>query len=358
MTATNFKTNPSIIVIGAGPVGLYTASVLAKAGCHVRIIDDGRRGAGWASGGMLGASYEMIGDADAPDAVKTFARDSQKMWSTFLSSRNAAYVKSSLFIARSAQEIVRLTQLSNIAAEFSAHVEPCALPLSICGLRAWTCQNDIAFDPRKMLALLAHECTANNVLIQPGTAKEVETGKVTLRDGTVLMADIIIVATGQAGSELADNVPELANLALVKGQMLAIGGSGVALDRVVRAGRIYLIPRDDLVVVGATSNPNDTDIGRFDHASHRGLLDEATLLCPALRQGQVVESWTGLRPMTSDALPMVGHSQQQGVLIATGTYRNGWLFSAGIASALLGLVLGEDLSPAKLQLFAPNRFPT
>jgi glycine oxidase len=358
LTATNFKANPSIIVIGAGPVGLYAASVLASVGCHVHVIDDGRRGAGWASGGMMGAAYEVIGDVNTPDGVKIFARHSQTLWRQFLTAHNVNYVHGSVFVARTPDEIARLTRLSDIAPNFSTFVEPSELPDGIAGSQAWSCQNDIAFDPRKVLGQIARACVSHNVAVTRGIASHVQAGKVTLSNSLVLTADIIIVATGQSGGALSRDVPELSHLTLVKGQMLAIGGSGVALDRVVRAGRVYLIPRGDLIVVGATSDPNDNDIATLNPDSHRALLDEATLLCPALRKGQIVESWAALRPMTPDGLPLVGQSRHQGILIATGTYRNGWLFAAGIANALMGLVLGEHPAPANLQLFAPNRFPT
>jgi glycine/D-amino acid oxidase-like deaminating enzyme len=125
----------------------------------------------------------------------------------------------------------------------------------------------------------------------------------------------------------------------------------------LRAGRCYLLPRDNLVVVGATSVPDDQDADEIDVDLSNALLAEALTLCPSLAGGQVVESWAGLRPMTPDGLPLLGYGQKEGVIIATGTYRNGWLLAAGIANAVKGLVLDEKDTTANLQSLSPLRFP-
>jgi glycine oxidase len=358
LTAMNLQANPSIIVIGAGPVGLYTAYVLASVGCHVQVIDNGRRGAGWASGGMLGAAYEVLCDASIAKPIKTFARGSQWLWSKFLSASDAPVVQGSVFVARGDDERARLDDLITVAPDFSVTAQPWEVPQGIVGQQALFCPEEIAFDPRFVLRLLAQECANKKVTIKLGDVTSVETGVVTLSDGVQMRADLIVVATGQAGSALCHSVPELAHLTPVKGQVLAIGGSGVLLNHAVRAGRVYLIPRGDLIVVGATSNRDASDLGTFDQGEHSALLNEAIALCPALRQGRVVESWAGLRPMTPDGLPLIGRSQKSGILIAAGTYRNGWLYAAGIANSLMGMVLEDEAAPANLQLFAPNRFPT
>jgi 2-polyprenyl-6-methoxyphenol hydroxylase-like FAD-dependent oxidoreductase len=38
-----FKEKPEVLVVGAGPVGLFTALLLVKQGARVQVVDTGRR---------------------------------------------------------------------------------------------------------------------------------------------------------------------------------------------------------------------------------------------------------------------------------------------------------------------------
>ena len=47
----------------------------------------------------------------------------------------------------------------------------------------------------------------------------------------------------------------------------------------------------------------------------------------SLQGAEVVETWAGLRPGTPDGLPILGPTDVDGLLIATGHYRNGILLA-------------------------------
>jgi glycine oxidase len=348
--------------------------VLASVGCQVCLIDDGKRGAGWASGGMLGAAYEVLGAANVPDDYKAFAHGSQWLWGQFLKSMALPIVPSSVFLARTDSEVQHLEALAQAIQARDLPLTACDVPVGLNAMHAWYAPNDTAFDPRHMLTILRDECVREGVTLIKGTAKHIETGRVTLGDDSLVEAEQIIITTGMAGRSLANCVPELANLVPVKGQMMAVAAHpefGIPMPHldanaalvccapytIVRAGRLYLIPRSNQIVIGATSNPDDDDETLLDKDAHIALYKEAVALCPSLALGQVVESWAGLRPMTPDGLPMLGYSQRQGVILATGTYRNGWLLAAGIANVVMGLVLDEPKTPANLQCLSPSRFP-
>jgi glycine oxidase len=346
----------SCIVVGAGPIGLFSAYVLAQAGYEVALIDDGRRGAGWASGGMLGGVYETLDSQDFPDFAKHFALASQKLWQTFLNTTKAPQLEGSVFLARNKPEVERLSALSVLARQFEIDVVRCEVPAGAVGLSAWSCDRDCAIDPRHMLTLLRQACLKAGVTFIANTVAEVNDGKITLDDGQVLCAPKVIIATGHRG--LVHSIPELAILSPVRGQMLAVAGAKRVPERVFRAGRIYLIPRGDRLVVGATSQDEVDDPTRLDLPLHRALFQEASALWPDLARGQIIESWAGLRPKTPDGLPLLGFSQNQGVIIATGAYRNGWLLAAGIANSVLELVRDGPAAAENLQPFTPNRFST
>jgi glycine oxidase len=346
------KPLPSIIVVGAGPVGLCVALALARAGHEVRLVDSGARGAGWASGGMLGAVFETLGRADVPKALTDLAFTSLNLWADLAKDIGSYASKDSLFIARHAQEA---DHFAHLAKDPSAGLSPSPIPNGMNGLAAWQCDHDITLNPRATLNGLKLACAKAGVVFVTGQVSGIKTRDIALADGARLTADVIILATGQGGAGLAASVPELAHISPVKGQMLAL--AGVSLERTMRAGRLYLLPRDGQIVVGATSSPDDVDAATLDPIAHADLHQDALNLWPALARATVVESWAGLRPMTPDHLPMIGPSRVEGVYLACGTYRNGWLLAPAIGQAMVDLVRGKASVSGDLQCFSPQRFP-
>jgi glycine oxidase len=346
------KPLPSIIVIGAGPVGLCCALALARAGHDVRVVDSGARGAGWASGGMLGAVFETLGRADVPRALTDLAFTSLNLWADLAEDIGLHAPKDSLFIARHAQEA---DHFAHLAKDPRARLSPSPIPDGMNGLAAWQCDRDITLNPRAALNVLKQACRNAGVVFGQGQVSGIKTRELVLVDGEPLPADVIIVATGQGGAGLAASVPELSHIAPVKGQMLAL--AGMSLETTIRAGRLYLLPRDSQIVVGATSSPNDVDAATLDPIAHADLHEDALNLWPALARATVVESWAGLRPMTPDHLPMIGRSGVEGIYLACGTYRNGWLLAPAIGQAMVDLVRGDASASGDLQCFSPQRFP-
>jgi glycine oxidase len=349
------QASKSIIVVGAGPVGLCCALALAQAGHGVTLIDNSARGAGWASGGMLGAVYETLGRNDVPQALTDLAFTSLKLWTDLAPSVGIQAPRTSLFVARMHTEV---EQLSAVASNPLAAMTPTAVPNNLNALSAWTCAADMTLNPRITLAALRAACVRAGVSFQFGEVVEIDQSKATLRNGQTLEADTIVLATGQSGGALAQSVPALSHIKLVKGQMLALASDDrVNLKHSIRAGRLYLLPRGRQIVVGATSNGDDLDAVTIDLDAHGALHRESINLWPDLAGAPLVESWSGFRPMTADGLPMIGHSSVTGVLLATGTYRNGWLLAPAIADIVKRIVTDSDTPHKDLQSFSPQRFP-
>ena len=122
----------------------------------------------------------------------------------------------------------------------------------------------------------------------------------------------------------------------VKGQMLSIQGPKQILKRIVFGPGIYLVPRDDgLIIVGATS---EREAGFHKGLTPKGqseLLKGIQSLIPELNQLPHMERWWGFRPCTPDEGPLLGMSSINGLWLATGHHRNGVLL-ASITSELIG----------------------
>ncbi len=156
------------------------------------------------------------------------------------------------------------------------------------------------------------------------------------------------------------------------------------LTRVLRSPEVYLIPRDNQrIVIGATVE--DAGYSRqVDPAALSLLRRRAAALWPPAANAPELESWAGLRPATTDGLPLIGlvgqteQTRDHGLqtsssrperseversamphaappqFLAAGHHRNGILLAPGTAYVIADLVAGKtpaiDLAP-----FAPHR---
>ena len=101
------------------------------------------------------------------------------------------------------------------------------------------------------------------------------------------------------------------------------------------------MPRGDTLLVGATIE----ELGFVTGITALGtseLVGVAARLLPELGTTPVIEQWAGLRPVSPDALPIVGRDPRAARLAyCCGFSRNGVLFGPWIAEQLASLLLGE-----------------
>jgi glycine/D-amino acid oxidase-like deaminating enzyme len=142
----------------------------------------------------------------------------------------------------------------------------------------------------------------------------------------------------------------------IRGQLLHLGLPAPVASRVVWGAECYVVPwQDGSLLVGATVE----DVG-FDEsatvAAVRDLADRACELLPSIWSARFHGVRVGLRPATSDELPIIGRSSQQSaVFYATGHYRNGVLLAPLTAVAIADLVLDRREAP-ELTITDPARF--
>jgi glycine oxidase len=171
----------------------------------------------------------------------------------------------------------------------------------------------------------------------------------------------VVLAAG-CWSHRIEGVPAAASPPVrpVKGQTLRLRLPGRArLGRIVRGWvkgvPIYLVPRaDGTIVVGASVEENG-----FDEQPRAGavyeLLRDAQSLVPELSEAVLDEVSTGLRPGSPDNAPIIGPSAIDGLIHATGHYRNGILLAPVTADGVATLITDGAL-PVELQSFGMSRF--
>jgi glycine oxidase len=147
----------------------------------------------------------------------------------------------------------------------------------------------------------------------------------------------------------------------VKGQILRLHGpverplitrSVVAS---VHGSSVYLVPRlDGEVVVGSTVEEQGFDTTVTADAVYE-LLRDARLVVPGSSDLVLDETMAGLRPGSPDNGPVVGPSALDGLVIATGHYRNGILLAPITAASVVATLTGAE-PPVAMAPFAPGRF--
>jgi glycine oxidase ThiO len=113
----------------------------------------------------------------------------------------------------------------------------------------------------------------------------------------------------------------------IKGQMLSVFDGDRKLQRVIYAPSCYIVPRQDgTIVIGATVEDNGFSHGNTASGIAQ-LLNRAIAVYPAIADMQITETWWGFRPHAPNEVPLLGKSDYENLILATGHYRNGILFA-------------------------------
>lgn len=355
-----------IIIIGAGVAGLSIGWRLQQAGAAVTVFDRAQPslGATWASAGMIAAGGE-IGASKTPEAE--FAHHSSGLWPGFateieeVAKQRVHYHRcGALFVARSAQEASALEVwpgATRLDAKQVLAREPMLTP-DIAGA-VWA-PDEAKVDARALgVALAKVFVCAGGTLVPNEIVLQIKVdgdrAKSVATPFTRHEADAYILAAG-AWSGAIDGLPPGAAPPVkpIKGQMLAVAppSGGRLPAQIVWGNGGYLVPREDRLLIGATSEDVGFDTGLTDDAADL-LSSRARDLMPALATWEVVERWAGLRPGSPDGLPILGRTTVQGLYAATGQYRNGILFAPAIAQHMLSIVMHNA---PEIPAFDPRRF--
>ena len=221
--------------------------------------------------------------------------------------------------------------------------------------------NDHQVDPPEMLAALRMACVGADVELHDERVTGVRitedsvSGVVT-RSGHIA-ANTVVIAGGAASSALDGLPPEtMPPVRPVKGQVVHLAATGMfgVGDRNIRGLDVYVVSRTNgRVVVGATVEEMGWDTTITAGAVHE-LLRRAYEILPGITELRFVRALAGLRPGTPDNAPLLGTTAVDGLVMATGHYRNGVLL-APITGDKIAELIATGATDG-LDAFSPNRF--
>lgn len=389
-------------MVGGGVIGLSIAWRLAQRGAAVTVVDPAPGGAASnVAAGMLAPVSEAHYEEES---ILGLNLESARRWPEFAAEVEAASgidvayrASGTLVVAADAGDAAWLADLQRFQSGLGLSAqrltsrecrerEPSLAP----GIRGGVLvEDDHQVDPRRLVRALLEACRRAGVSLCAGRVEELqlERGRCvgvrltqtaptadTVPIGTegALQATTVVLAAGSWSSRLAEG-PGLPSRLLppirpVKGQILRLrerrsGRTGTGepplisanVRGIVEGSSVYLVPREDgELVVGATVEEQGYDT-TVTAGAVLDLLRDAYALVPEVAELELVESLAGLRPCSPDNAPVIGPTALDGLVAATGHYRNGVLLTPVTADLVADIVIHGTV-PDLARAFSAARF--
>jgi glycine oxidase len=366
------------VFVGGGVIGLCCAWRAAQRGARVAVLERAEPPAGATdvAAGMLAPVGELtFGEPELLELTLASAR----LYPEFVAELEAASGESTgyarqgaLHVALDRDEAAQLRRVHDLqrslgleaqwlAPRRCRELEPGLTPSFNGGVLA---PGEASIDPRRLAKALAAALAAAGGELRTGceVVAGIFEGERLVGVGTAaaeeFRADKVVLANG-AWSGATDWLPDHARPPVrpVKGEVLELRGRDGApapAERILASERVYLVPREDgRLIVGATVEERG-----FDTTVSAGgileLLREAYRLLPDVAEMELVGSLAGLRPGTPDNLPLIGPGAIEGLLLASGHFRNGILLAPLTGDAIASLLGGEP-PPERVAVANPAR---
>lgn len=363
-----------VLIVGGGAIGLLTAYELARRGgpiTRIAVCDKGEFGqeASWAGAGIVppgtGKSSppgDLIGEHVHPiDRLRGYSIERFHSLTAELLSETGIDIEfhrtGGLELALDDETADELRSLVSVWDELGIDYEQVSgnrlrdIEPNLVGEPIdayWFPEMMQVRNPRLMQALEA-ACRKLGIVLLPrceiesfATNGEHRVDGVVLSGGKILEAEKVVVAAGAWSQPLLAKAGITLPLSPVHGQIVALQTDRRVVDRIVLAGKSYLVPRSDgVVLVGST----EEDFGfekRNTPAATTELLEFAHRLFPRLTESSILKCWSGLRPGTALDHPLLGRvGQWENVWMAAGHFRRGIQLSPATARLLVDWIVGE-----------------
>jgi glycine oxidase len=357
-----------VLIVGAGVIGLACAWRVSQRGLRVRVLEREQPGVGASrvAAGMLAP----VGEATwGEEALLEMALAAHRAWPRFaaelaeLTGLDLGYQPlGALHVALDRDEAEELRRRYELMRELGLEaewlrpqacreLEPGLSPSCAAGVHA---PHEAAADPRALVPALRRAAElAGAELLAPAEVNVALIDRdrlagVLTADGTEHRAAHTVLAAG-SWSGASGWLPRDARPPVrpVKGQILTLLGAAHerVCERIVASERVYMVPRaDGRLIVGATVEERGFDV-QVTAGGVLELLREAYRALPDVSELELAEAEAALRPGTPDNAPIIGRGALDGLLLATGHFRNGILLAPLTAEVIAALVTGGDAPP-------------
>ena len=359
-------------IAGGGVIGGAVALELARAGLRVAVFDRQQPGqeASWASAGILSPAPENPGMV----VMVPLGKASFGLYPEFvaqveeISGKNTGFrpkgTLEALFSLDTKAELSTIIALHHglglkaepLRAADARELEPAlSEEVEAAVLRP----EEGSIDNRALTAAILEAAQRSGAEVFSGNGAKAIWREGNRCAGLVLQNERVeakwtIIAAG-CFSAMIEGIAPYAPVRPAKGQMVALRADDLKMERVLWSDKIYLVPRNDgRILAGAT-----IEYAGFDKRTTAGgiekILSAAIDLVPGLANARIEETWAGLRPDSPDHLPILGPTDIDGLLIATGHFRSGILL-APVTARLIREWIMEQRASVDWDRFSPLRF--
>ncbi|MFN9608513.1 MAG: glycine oxidase ThiO [Pseudanabaena sp.] len=340
-----------VLIIGGGIIGLSTAIALSQKGASVTVVerDICGQGATWAAAGMRAPEAERLEGSLLGFGIRS--RDMYPQWIANLmrlSGLDCGYWCCGM-IAPSIEESDHqiIAKYPQYISREESHKRQSGLGEVVLG-SLWL-PEDGQVNNRKLTQALLTAARSLSIKILEGVNvyqivrdHQRDHQRVTHLDTSVgkLQSDRYVLATGAWSRSLLP-LP----VKPIKGQMLSVFDRDRQLQRVIYAPSCYIVPRQDgTIVIGATVEDKGFEQG-ITAVGITQLLNRAISVYPAIANMPITETWWGFRPYAPDEIPILGASDYENLVLATGHYRNGILFAPITAKLISDFIIDGITNP-------------
>jgi glycine oxidase len=365
------------IFVGGGVIGLACAWRAAERGLRVCVLERDRPAAG--ATGVAAGMLAPVGEASwGEEKLLTLNFESLRRWPDFarrLEEESGTEVefatRGALHVALDRDEAEDLRRRYELHTRLGLDSE--WLPGRGCrrlepglatGVRSGAhVPGEASVDPRRVVAALLGALESRGVAVHSGAevvsaSRDTGAWRLGTGDRHEHEAEQLVLTAG-CWSGQAEWLPPEARPPVrpVMGEILTLRGPSddPICERIIAGERVYMVPRaDGRLIVGATVEERGFDTTLTAGGVHE-LLREAYRVLPEIAELELAEATAGLRPGTPDNAPLIGAAAIEGLLVATGHFRNGVLQAPITADSIASLLAGES-APVDLTAFAPERF--
>lgn len=348
-----------VVVVGGGVIGLSVAYELAGQGVSVTVLEQGQFGqeASWAGAGMLppgnfsaapqgepklrGLSYSLWNGLSAQLQEQTGVDNGFRRCGCLHVSFDANPAELQQLLATWHQEGVAAEaldpgELQRYEPAVSQQVTAAFRLPDLCQVR----------NPRHLKAL-QRGCELRGVKLICGTqVVDWHTqGEQVLAAQTAdqhYSASKFVITAGAWTRHLLQRAGIAAPIGPVRGQIALLNATPLPFRHVIEVGHRYLVPRaDGRILIGSTMESVGFD-KRTTTSGINGLLQFAQQVVPSLANATVERCWAGLRPGSSDGLPIIDRvPEHSNLFVAAGHFRAGLQLSPATAVIIRQLLLGQ-----------------
>jgi glycine oxidase len=307
----------SVVVIGAGVVGLTTALTLAERGAKVTLIERSRElggNASWLAGGMLAPCCE---GESAPRSVVELGQGAIDWWGAHV----PGVVRAGTLVVAPPRDVGEIDRFAERTGgheraddERIAELEPELAGRFRTGLFF---AGEGHLDPRAAMSALADALRRHGADLRFG-----EDGR-----GFGPEAGVVIDCRGFAARA------QLTQLRGVRGEMIRVRTREVTFTRTVRLLHpripLYVVPRaNGEFMIGATMIES-AEKGAVSVRSAIEMLSAAYALHPAFGEAEILEMSADVRPAFPDNEPRIEERGER--IFVNGFYRHGFLLAPAFA---------------------------